>query len=107
MDFSSQSRETGRVADNGRATFREYTKMIADRPPKFSADQVGYRKATSEEANDWKECEDCQHFYRSDAAERNVCEIFRPDGDENVDRHFVCDWFTDDGVRFPLRRENE
>lgn len=102
MDFNSQSRESGRVADNGRATFREYTKMIADRPPKFSADQVNYREARGDEACGW-----CVHFYQSKGAQRSVCEIFRPAGDKSVKANWTCDWFTDDGVRFPLRRENE
>lgn len=102
MDFNLKERETGRVEGGGKPTFRDYTRMLADRPPKFSAGQVDYREAEGREA-----CKRCVHFYVSDAADRSVCEIFRPGGDENVNPDWVCNWFSDDGVRFPLRRDNE
>lgn len=97
-----RERESGRVAETKRPTFRDYTRMLADRPPKFSAEQVNYRKG--KEPHD---CDECVHFYQSEGARRSVCEIFRPEGDESVKPDWVCDWFSDDGVRFPLLPKGE
>lgn len=82
----------------GKLTQAQYDEMIDDRPYKIlEASRVGYRKGEGEER-----CENCFHFFVGKVAGRNVCEIFRPKN-EDVNPDFVCDWWTEDGHRFPLR----
>lgn len=84
-----------------RATKEQYLRLMEDRPKKFDANQVGYRRA---ELTEDTECQHCIHFYRRQVDKFSVCEIFR---DEDTDRHgidprWVCDFFTPDGEEFPL-----
>ena len=97
LDLLHGDRREGRVNSSIRPSFRDYLKMLADRPPKFDAKQVEYRKSDGDQ-----DCGTCVHFYQSEAADRSVCEIFRPDKDESVKPDWTCDFWTSDGVRFPL-----
>jgi hypothetical protein len=81
-----------------RATFKEYLALCEDRPEKFSAEEVNYRKC--EDVGN--ECEHCFRFYQQVAGEkRTTCEIFRPDGEESVEPEYVCDFFSRDGSEYP------
>jgi hypothetical protein len=83
-----------------RATFAEYQAMVADRPEKFGAEEVNFRKCE----DIGNECEHCAHFYQQVAGDkRTTCEIFRPDGDESVDPEGVCDFMTRDFEEFPYQ----
>lgn len=87
-----------------RATFPEYEEMVADRPEKFTAEEVNYRKAT----DPGSECEHCVHFFQQVAGERRrTCEIFRPAGkDESVNPEWVCDFMTRDGKTYPYQKSS-
>lgn len=76
----------------------DYKKMIEDRPEKFDEDQVNYRES---DVN--SECSGCLHFFERRIDSFAVCEIMRPDKDEDVKMNWVCDFFTKDGESFPLR----
>ncbi len=81
-------------------TITEYEKLVADRPQKFSAEQVGYKDHTPRGQNEI--CSSCLHFYRGEVAERTVCEIFRPEGGKDVEALGFCLFWTLEGKRFPL-----
>lgn len=95
-------RKDGRIAGGGKPTFRDYLKILHDRPPKFDAKQVDYRDTSVGEFDRRMDCQACVHFYKSTATGRTVCEIFRPDKDADVEYTWTCDFYTPDGVRFPL-----
>jgi hypothetical protein len=84
-------------------TQKEYEELVADRPKKFSPDDVNYREADGNQ----KRCGKCIHFYVRLADRLTTCEIMRSDEtDENgVDPEFVCDFFTKDGEEFPMQRK--
>ena len=90
-------RVEGLVSDRLAGTKAEYLKLIADRPPKFDARQVGYGPSKGGPS-----CSTCRHFFVSKVARRRVCEIFRPDHDSSVDPDYTCKFHTKDGVSFPL-----
>ena len=88
-------------------TKADYDEMMADRPEKFSAEEVGYRKAPR--GSEYR-CENCLHFYSRQVDGFGVCEIFRsPQTDiSGVDPKWLCDWWTKDGEDHPLvRKEDE
>ena len=81
-------------------TLKEYQDLVADRPAKFTREQVGYRKAEEGEP----ECEECLHFFERRLDKFAVCEIFR---DNEIDRDginpkWTCTFHTVDGEKFPL-----
>jgi hypothetical protein len=82
-------------------TKRDYDDMVADRPEKFSAEQVGYRKAPR---GSEQRCENCAHFYTRQVDGFGVCEIFRSEQTDvsGVDPKWLCDWWTLDGTDHPL-----
>lgn len=86
----------------GHASFKEYEKLLKDRPKKFNGERVKYREA--EDAG--KECEHCVHFYEQVAdAKRTVCEILRPEPEAPINPEWVCDFFTRDGVDYPYQKK--
>ena len=86
---------------SGTVSYDEYERMLSDRPEKFSQDEVGYREADTDEPN----CLGCIHFFRS--KQRSVCEIFRPDPEEDVKMDWTCTFQTSDGKSYPyLGEEN-
>jgi hypothetical protein len=92
----SSPRSTGRVS------FSEYEKMLADRPTKFSQEQVNYRKA--EDVG--KACQYCIHFYQQVAGEkRTVCEILRLEPEGPIDPEWVCDFTSRDGKEYPYQEK--
>jgi hypothetical protein len=83
-----------------RVSLSDVKRMLRDRPVKFSADQVAYRPGKGKER-----CGNCAHFFRS--KQRAVCEILRLAGDtqtsdESIMAGWTCDYFTPDGVSYPL-----
>lgn len=88
----------GRVAPIDKA---EYTKLIKDRPRKFTGEEVGYRKAPR---GSEQRCENCLHFYERRLDRFGVCEIFRNAETDRagVDRKYLCDWWTATGDDHPL-----
>ena len=77
-------------------TLEDYYNLIDDRPAKFTADEVGFRKAATTAM-----CASCIHWYRSAGGEHDVCEIMRPEN-EQVPYDWVCRFWTSDGEKFPL-----
>ena len=84
------------------ATFAQYLRLLKDRPPKFDEAQAGYRAAARGPA-----CQTCRHFYVSKTARRSVCEVVRPQYDENISPTFTCRFHTIDGISYPLLSEDE
>lgn len=81
-------------------TLDAYKRLVANRPYKFSADEVGYRKSTGSE-----ECANCFHLYKREWDKYGVCEIFRDgegDKEEPIKDDWVCSFHTIDGEEFPL-----
>jgi hypothetical protein len=79
----------------------DYDELMADRPRKFTADEVGYRKAPR--GSEYR-CGNCFHFYARQIDGRTVCEIFRsPETDEDgVDPRYFCTWWNSNGIDHPL-----
>ena len=93
-------RTKGTVKMKGEATESDYRTLMADRPPKFNAKQVGYE----EHATGEHKCEACFHLYRraaTDLPERIVCDVFRPDGDADVNPEGWCRFWSKDGESLP------
>ncbi len=86
------------------ADLEDYTKLVADRPVKFSDEEVDYRESDGKE-----KCGKCLHFYTRQLDGFGVCEIFRSDetDKEGVMPDMVCSFFTRDGEVFPLLKEGE
>jgi hypothetical protein len=76
-------------------TMEEYREIKEDRPVKFDAKEVGFRKAKEGEPM----CAGCVHWFRGLA--HDVCEIQRPK-DEQVPWDWTCKFQTSDWVHFPL-----
>lgn len=96
-------RRRGRGASNGRVSFADYEKMLADRPEKFTAEQVGYRKA--DEVG--KQCGQCIHLYKEVVGDqRTVCEILRLDPEDSINPEFVCMFTSRDGVEYPYVKKD-
>lgn len=85
------------------ATLDEYKQLMADRPQKFTADEVDYRRADGDMI-----CAKCTHFYERRTDKHGTCEIFRsPEvDDKGVSPYFVCDFYSTDGETFPLLHHN-
>lgn len=76
----------------------EYKDLLDDRPVKLSPEDVEYREA--EELS--RRCARCIHFYERKTDVYGVCEIMRPESDKAVDPDYVCQFFTNDGEKFPM-----
>jgi hypothetical protein len=81
-----------------------YLKVLADRPKKLNADEVGYQRAPAGSAI---RCNNCIHFFRRAVDNFTVCEIFR---DEETDTYGVrpdwrCQFQTVDLNVYPLLEE--
>lgn len=81
-------------------SLEEYEKLVEERPRKWSAEQVNYRPGDGPEF-----CKGCRHFYERRLDRFGVCEVFRSKetDEEGVQPNFVCDWWTQDGRKFPLQ----
>lgn len=80
-------------AHEGKATLREYFRMLEDRPEKFTPEQVGYKEKAPRGQDE--KCWRCAHFYYSAIDLHNVCEIMRP-ASEDVKPEGACLFWTDD-----------
>jgi len=80
---------------------REYDKLIAERPRKFTPNEVGYRKAPR---GSEQRCENCGHFYVRKVDGFTTCEIMRSaeTDEKGVDPKYLCNWWTRDGEDHPL-----
>ena len=88
----------GKMASSELVTLEEYDLLMADRPMKFSASQVGY----SPKPKYKQVCDDCISFFRGKAARKNTCEIFRPDNEETVQPMGWCRFWSNNYRDFPL-----
>lgn len=77
-----------------------YERLIENRPLKLSEEEVNYREAEGEE-----KCKACSHFFTREVDKFHTCEIFRPEPERSVETNHVCDFFTNDGDKFPLLEE--
>jgi hypothetical protein len=78
-------------------TLSLYSRLVNDRPFKLDEDEVSYRKSDREEV-----CHTCIHFFTRVADSFHTCEIFRPQNDESVRPDWVCDFWSEDGKKFPI-----
>jgi hypothetical protein len=84
----------------GRKMGRErkaYEELMSDPIPKFSGEDVDYRKSGGKE-----HCGTCIHFLERRVDDYGVCEIVRLEPDGPIEESYVCDYWTKDGERFPL-----
>ena len=79
--------------------FDTYKRLLENRPFKFSAEEVNYRKGESP-----YQCQNCAHFFTRKLDGFTVCEIFRPSGEteEAIDPAYTCD-FQNDGDEYPYQ----
>jgi hypothetical protein len=80
--------------------FDEYEKMLADRPVKFTPEDVDYRDAEFIQYR----CERCSHYFERVRDRFGVCEIVRLKTDDPIDPDYVCDYFNTDGESYPFRK---
>lgn len=87
-------------------TLDAYKRLIANRPFKFSAEEVAYHEAKLDAQGEGEEfCANCLHFYTRKLDGYAVCEIFRDgegDDEEPIKPDWVCAFHTTDGETFPL-----
>ena len=79
-------------------SFDDYLDLLRDRPVKFTAAEVGFKRGGGEGR---ERCGNCIHWYASPASPRQVCEIYRPVDDTSVRARDLCQFFTPDGDRYP------
>lgn len=80
-------------------TPQQVAKMVADRPKKFTAEQVAFIPQSD---NPSQTCGGCYHWYQSNIARRAVCEIYAPaTEDRKVPAEATCAYWTVDGVTYP------
>jgi hypothetical protein len=84
------------------ATFRDYQRLLRDRPAKFDDAQSQYRIAQGKER-----CGICMHFFESPVSGYSVCEVVRPIPERPIHPGWVCRFFTPDGENYPLIPEEE
>ena len=79
------------------ATLDEYEAMMANRPPKFTPEQVQFAKAP-----DSYTCANCVHWFHNPITHSMVCEVMRPEDDaEIVPADWTCMFWTMDYETFP------
>jgi hypothetical protein len=86
-------------------TLDAYKRLTANRPYKFSSDEVDYREANGED-----KCANCMHLYKRVLDSYGVCEIFRDgegDDEEPIKDDWVCSFHTVDGEEFPLLKSTD
>lgn len=76
-----------------------YELILDDHPLKLTEAQAGYR---ADGGDDQAACGGCVHYYVGKVAQRQVCEIVRPDNDENINPAGRCRFFTTDTENFPF-----
>ena len=80
-------------------TLDDYHELMADRPEKFTQDEVGYSATPRYD----QVCGECVHYFRNPATRHTTCEIMRPSSDtENVSHVGWCYYWTGDYKTFPL-----
>lgn len=85
-------------------TFEQYQQVVADRPKKFTAEEVGFEPASSGA----ERCQGCWHWYQGPKAGRQICEIFVGQGEERqVNPEAVCKFWTADGAAFALLEQEK
>lgn len=84
-------------------TLDTYREIVADRPHKLNAEQVGYRKAEAGEPS----CKACLHFFERRLDKFGVCELYRDEDidEQGINPNWTCSFQTVDGKKFPLLKE--
>jgi hypothetical protein len=85
-------------------TLDQYRDMIADRPDKFTPEEVGYDEAPEGSA---MRCGVCRNYYRRATDNFAVCQVMRSDETDidGVLPWWRCQFFTVDDDVFPLYEE--
>lgn len=83
-------------------TFDQLVELMNDRPRKLLPEQVGYGPAPEGSAI---RCGGCFHMYRRVIDNYGVCELVRPENDEEIQPHFRCGLFSVEGDVMPLMPE--
>lgn len=92
---------TGRLNGQG-ATVEDYVALFSDpceRPHKFSSAEVGFVVSVAVGA---QSCMWCKHWFRNPLRGKQVCEIMRLPGEQNVPGEGVCRFWNQEARRFPL-----
>ena len=79
----------------------EYEALLADRPRKFNAEQVGFQP----ESDSSEVCCSCMHYFVNPCRETKVCEIVRLDNEIEIPPLAKCQFWTADGFDHPLLEE--
>lgn len=80
--------------------FKRYLEIVADRPAKLSAVEVGFKRGAGKGSSE--RCANCHHFYVNPSSPRKVCEIFRPSDDSSILPTDRCRFFNRDFSSYPL-----
>jgi hypothetical protein len=81
------------------ATLENYDALVADRPPKFTAQEVDFRDRAR---NPKFRCGSCRHFFVGPNQLRNVCEILRLHPERSIPAGGDCLFWNKNGKDFPL-----
>jgi len=86
-------------------TLEDYRKLVAERPEKFTEEDVGYRSAY----NGGPQCKGCLHFFERRLDKFGVCEIMRSRAtdEDGVNPSWTCRFNTVDMQKFPLLEQKE
>lgn len=87
-------------------SLEQYDQLVADRPIKYSPEEVGYQAAPEGSAI---RCAGCFHFYQRATDHFGVCEIMRSEetDTEGVRPDWRCQFQTVDGEVHPLLEEDQ
>lgn len=84
------------------ADFRDYARLLHDRPKKFSATEAGFMGPAG---RGMPTCGECVHWFMNPETGRTVCEIVRLPGEQNIRASSACRFQTRNGRSYPLIEE--
>ena len=86
-------------------SIEKYAALVADRPDKFTPEEVGYQASPAGSAI---RCSTCIHYYHRAIDGLATCEIMRSDetDEEGVRPDWRCQFQTFDGDTHPLLEES-
>lgn len=87
------------------ATMEEVDRLMDDRPEKLGTAQSGFQRGAGKDKP--HACGGCWHFYASSVARHSVCELVRPDDEDQVYPVDWCRFYTADGETYPDYKQEE
>lgn len=88
----------------GKVTPVDVAALMEDRPRKLLPEQVGY--APAPQGSEMR-CGSCFHMYRRMIDNFGVCELVRPENDEEIKPHYRCELYSIDGDVMPFMESEE